>query len=129
LRTSVKQLWKSCGWRRVIHRLIAGLRIRQIGFLVLTAVTLTFDVIPLGQREAGLARLLNGLQFDLAGWITGAAFQKIGYELTAPQNGMSDAAQADFVRVSLRQIGRARQLESDIASRFADPAESATACR
>jgi hypothetical protein len=119
----VIELWKSCGWRRVIHRLIARLHVRQIGFLVLTAATLTFDVVPVGQRETGLTRLLSGLQFDLAGWITGAAIQKIGYELTAPQNGMSDAVQADFVRASLRQIGRARQLETDIANRFADPAE------
>jgi len=118
---AVKDLWIASrpSWRAARAWLRRVLRVLIAGGLLLSL--LRFEVPAYGDRDVQLDRMLAGRQFDLAGWWVGAALAKLGYELTAPHDSMTDRDQIAFVQAYMRDVAEFERLVNQIEIVYADP--------
>ena len=119
--------------RRIIRRGLIGIdafyrhALRPLLFLALLATALHGDALSKSNpsdREVGLDQILAGKQFDFGSWLISAWANKLGHELVAPQHGLSDADQIQFMRDYLSKVQRFQQLEGQIVQAFTDPANT-----
>jgi hypothetical protein len=103
--------------RQFIHRKIP----RLLG-LVCLLLGLTFDAPGPRDRSINLDRTLSGALFDLPTWIASAAVEKMQHELLTPQYWIDTPDQPKLVTRYLADVRLARNLKSQIATVYADPA-------
>jgi hypothetical protein len=114
--------------RRVAWIALTGLDVffrhglRLLLAVIFLATNLRADVLLAQDRETGLNQILADKQFDFGTWLASAWANKLGHELIAPQRGLSDANQVQFVRDYMAAVKRFQKLESQIAQVFTDPA-------
>ncbi len=127
-RLNVNNLWVSVRelgsilayeWEYVRYRLAP--RLLLIAIVLLTTQS---DVAQASSREAILDHLLNGKQFDFVGWEFSASFAKIGYAITMPQSGMTDASRIALVKGYMRLVQQYQSLEDKINRIYVDPSIS-----
>ncbi|MFN2271523.1 MAG: hypothetical protein ACK2US_11840 [Anaerolineae bacterium] len=110
-------------WRRI--RLIA---VYAVLFIAI-AWGIHWEYVPPGSFGARLDRILRGEYFDFVTWEAEALTDKLGQELTKPQDYLQDQTRRQVVLDYLDLVTRIRQLEGEIsriytAPEVADPAEA-----
>ena len=96
--------------------------LRLVLVIIFLVTNLRADVLLTQDRETGLNQILAGRLFDFGTWLTSAWTNKLGHELIAPQRGLNDAEQVQFVRDYMAAVQRFQKLEGQIAQTFTDPA-------
>ncbi|MCL5273318.1 MAG: hypothetical protein M1434_01045 [Chloroflexi bacterium] len=106
-------------WEYIRHKIL-----RRIFFIAVILLTTQSDVAQAYDREAILDRILIGKEFDFVGWEVSASLAKVGYAITMPQNGMTDADRVLLVKAYMRLVGRYQSLEDKINQIYIDPSVS-----
>ena len=105
----------SIPWRRIRRILVYG-----FVFTLLT-LTLRWEHVPPGSFGARLDRIMRGSYFDFASWETEALLDKLGQELSRPQDYLDEAARKQFVLDYMGLVARIQQAEGEIARIYVDP--------
>jgi len=110
-------------WRRI--RLTA---VYAVLFIAI-AWGIHWEYVPPGSFGARLDRILRGNYFDFVTWETEALTDKLGQELTSPQDFLQDKTRRQVVLDYLDLVTRIRQLEGEIdriytAPQVVDPGEA-----
>jgi hypothetical protein len=102
-------------WPRLRRILVYGV------LFTLMVWTLHWEHIPPGSFGARLDRIMRGSYFDFVSWETDALLDKLGQELTVPQNYLDDAARKQIVLDYMDLVARIQQVENEIARIYTDP--------
>ncbi|MGD9101626.1 MAG: hypothetical protein PVF45_14190, partial [Anaerolineae bacterium] len=102
-------------WRRIRRVLVYAV------LFTLMVWTLHWEHIPPGSFGARLDRIMRGSYFNFVSWETDALLDKLGQELTVPQNYLDDAARKQIVLDYMDLVARIQQVENEIARVYTNP--------
>ena len=89
--------------------------------LALLASALVEAGPPPGALATGMRGMVDDVRFDFLTWEVDALWSKLVLSLLQPQRYMAESARCTFVREYAALISEVRELESNIASVYADP--------
>ncbi len=105
----------SIPWQRTRRILVYGILFTFMVWM------LHWEHVPPGSFGARLDRIVRSSYFDFVSWEAKALLDKLGQELTAPQNYLDAAARKQVVLDYMYLVARIQQVEGEIARIYVNP--------
>ena len=113
LRQTLTLFWRGLRWLWRAGVIAAG--------LLLMTILLQRSTYPTYLQFNAVADMVSDYQFDYISWEVDALLAKAGQTLRGNHAYVSESERSQFVRDYMADLGRARQLEGEVAAVYTDP--------